>query len=171
MFGLTNHEGNHGEDVKELYYYLDATPTHSYLRGLYRYPQKAFPYTQLIQENQRRGRDQPEFEILDTGVFNDCRYFDIYAEYAKASDNDILIRITVCNRAAQEAILASSAYAVVSQHVDLGLSPRGGLPDQTHHRKDRRFHSAGRARDAGPVRLRASARPGRIPAAGAVHGE
>jgi len=103
MFGLTNHEGNHGEDVKELYYYLDATPTHSYMRGLYRYPQKAFPYSLLVEENKRRGQDQPEFEILDTGVFNDCRYFDVYAEYAKASDNDILIRITVCNRAGQEA--------------------------------------------------------------------
>jgi hypothetical protein len=105
MFGLTNHEGNHGEDVKELYYYLDGTPTHSYMRGLYRYPQEAFPYAQLIEENRRRGRDQPEFEILDTGVFNDGRYFDVYVEYAKASDNDILIRITICNRAAQEATL------------------------------------------------------------------
>ena len=105
MFGLTNHEGNHGEDVKELYYYLDATPTHSYMRGLYRYPQRAFPYERLVAENKRRGRDQPEFEIADTGVFDDGRYFDIYAEYAKASDNDILIRITLCNRADREALL------------------------------------------------------------------
>jgi hypothetical protein len=105
MFGLTNREGNHGEDVKELYYYLDATPTHSYMRGLYRYPQKAFPYTQLVEENQRRGRDQPEYEVLDTGVFDDGRYFDIYAEYAKVSDNDTLIRITVCNRSRREATL------------------------------------------------------------------
>jgi hypothetical protein len=105
LFGLTNREGNHGEDVKELYYYLDATPTHSYMRGLYRYPQKAFPYELLIEENRRRGRDQPEFEIVDTDVFNDGWYFDVYAEYAKASDNDILIRITLCNRADQEAIL------------------------------------------------------------------
>jgi hypothetical protein len=105
MFGLTNHEGNHGEDVKELYYYLDATPTHSYMQGLYRYPQKAFPYEQLVRENRRRGRDQPEFEIRDTGVFDHGRYFDVYAEYAKASDNDILIRITVCNRAAEQAKL------------------------------------------------------------------
>lgn len=105
MFGLTNHEGNHGEDVKELYYYLDATPTHSYMRGLYRYPQKAFPYRLLLAENKRRGRDQPEFEIADTGVFNDGHYFDIYAEYAKASDNDILIRVTLCNRAGREALL------------------------------------------------------------------
>ena len=105
LFGLTNREGNHGEDVKELYYYLDATPTHSYMRGQYRYPQKAFPYTWLVEENRRRGRDQPEFEITDTHVFDDGQYSDIYAEYAKASDNDILIRITLCNRAGQEALL------------------------------------------------------------------
>ncbi len=105
MFGLTNHQGNHGEDVKELYYYLDATPTHSYMRGLYRYPQREFPYDRLIQENQRRGRDQPEFEIADTGVFDNGRYFDVYIEYAKASDNDILIRLTICNRADEQALL------------------------------------------------------------------
>jgi len=105
LFGLTNHEGNHGEDVKELYWYLDATPTHSYVRGLYRYPQRAFPYDRLLAENRRRGRDQREFELADTGVFDDNRYFDVYAEYAKASDNDILIRITIGNRAAQEAVL------------------------------------------------------------------
>src|SRR5512146_2520144 len=102
LFGLTGPEGNHGEDVKECYYYLDATPTHSYMKWLYKYPQKAFPYAQLVEENQQRGREQPEFEILDTGVFHDCQYFDIYAEYAKASDNDILIRITVCNQAGRE---------------------------------------------------------------------
>ncbi len=105
MFGLTNPEGNHGEDVKELYYYLDATPTHSYQRGLYRYPQQAFPYESLVAENQRRGLDEPEFEIVDTGVFNHHRYFDVYVEYAKASDNDILIRITISNRARQKASL------------------------------------------------------------------
>ncbi len=105
LFGLTNHEGNHGEDVKELYYYLDSTPTHSYLCGLYRYPQEAFPYELLVRENRRRGRDEPEFEIADTGVFADRRYFDVCAEYAKASDNDILIRITVRNRGDREAVL------------------------------------------------------------------
>jgi hypothetical protein len=105
LFGLTNHEGNHGEDVKELYYYLDATPTHSYMRGQYRYPQRAFPYGWLLEENRRRGRDQPEFEITDTHVFDEGRYFDVYAEYAKASDNDILIRITLCNRAGRQALL------------------------------------------------------------------
>jgi Mannosylglycerate hydrolase MGH1-like glycoside hydrolase domain len=105
LFGLTNREGNHGEDVKELYYYLDATPTSSYLRGLYRYPQRAYPYEQLVAENGRRTRNQPEFELTDTGGFDDGRFFDVYAEYAKAADNDILIRITVCNRGRDEATL------------------------------------------------------------------
>ncbi len=105
LFGLSNHEGNHGEDVKELYYYLDATPTSSYLRGLYRYPQEAFPYNRLIQENGRRGPHEPEYEIADSGIFDDGRYFDVFAEYAKVADDDILIRITVCNRGDREAML------------------------------------------------------------------
>ena len=84
LFGLTNSEGNHGEDVKELYYYLDATPTHSYLKMLYKYPQRAFPYDRLVEENRRRGRQDPEFELLDTGIFDDDRYFDVFVEYAKA---------------------------------------------------------------------------------------
>src|SRR5271169_2318687 len=78
LFGLTNAEGNHGEDVKEIYYYLDATPTHSYLKMLYKYPQAEFPYARLVEENQRRGKDLPEFELLDTGVFDDDRYFDVF---------------------------------------------------------------------------------------------
>jgi hypothetical protein len=86
LFGLTNSEGNHGEDVKELYYYLDATPSHSYLKMLYKYPQREFPYAQLVEENGRRKGDgsQPEFELLDTGIFDDDRYFDVFVEYAKA---------------------------------------------------------------------------------------
>ena len=80
FFGLTNSEGNHGEDVKELYYYLDATPTHSYLKILYKYPQREFPYAQLIEENHRRGRDEPEFELLDTGIFDDDRYFEAWVD-------------------------------------------------------------------------------------------
>src|SRR6201996_4114501 len=80
LFGLTNAEGNHGEDVKELYYYLDATPTHSYLKMLYKYPQRAYPYEQLLEENAKRGREHPEFELLDTGIFDDDRYFDIFVE-------------------------------------------------------------------------------------------
>ncbi len=98
LFGLNNSEGNHGEDVKELYYYLDATPTHSYMKYLYKYPQRAYPYDHLVSENAHRGQHQPEFELLDTGVFDDDRYFDVFVEYAKASPDDILMRITVHNR-------------------------------------------------------------------------
>src|SRR5438093_3417442 len=98
LFGLTNSEGNHGEDAKELYYYLDATPTHSYLKMLYKYPQREFPYAQLVEENRRRGKDQPEFELLDTGIFDDDRYFDVFVEYAKAGPDDILMLVTVHNR-------------------------------------------------------------------------
>ncbi|HKO48681.1 MAG TPA: glucosidase [Polyangiaceae bacterium] len=98
LFGLTNQEGNHGEDVKEQYYYLDATPTHSYLKMLYKYPQAEFPYTWLVEENRRRGRDRPEFELVDTGVFDQGRYFDVFVEYAKAGPNDTLIRIRAVNR-------------------------------------------------------------------------
>jgi hypothetical protein len=98
LFGLTNAEGNHGEDVKELYYYLDATPSHSYLKMLYKYPQAEFPYARLVEENRRRGADQPEFELLDTGLFDADRYFDVFIEYAKAGPEDILMRVTVHNR-------------------------------------------------------------------------
>ena len=97
LFGLTGNQGNHGEDVKEYYFYLDSTPTHSYLKGLYKYPQAEYPYGQLVTENQQRGRDAPEFELLDTGVFNDNRYFDVFVEYAKASPEDILIQIAIVN--------------------------------------------------------------------------
>ena len=103
LFGLTNSEGNHGEDVKECYYYLDATPTHSYLKALYKYPQRAFPYAQLVDENRRRGKDDPEFELIDTGAFDGNRYFDVVTEYAKHSPSDILIRITVHNRGPEAA--------------------------------------------------------------------
>ncbi len=103
LFGLTNSEGNHGEDVKELYYYLDGTPTHSYMRMLYKYPQAAFPYTQLLEENRRRGRGKPEFELIDTGVFAENRYFDVEIEYAKADTDDILMQVTVHNRAPEAA--------------------------------------------------------------------
>jgi hypothetical protein len=98
LFGLSGHEGNHGEDVKECYFYLDNTPTHSYMKYLYKYPQAAFPYRELLDESRRRGRHEPEFELLDTGVFNDSRYFDVFIEYAKADVEDILIRVTVHNR-------------------------------------------------------------------------
>ncbi|MFV1965648.1 MAG: glucosidase [Pirellulaceae bacterium] len=97
MFGLTGNEGNHGEDVKEAYYYLDGTPTNSYLKMLYKYPQRAFPYSELVSRN-RTGKDQPEFELIDTGVFEEDRYFDVFVEYAKAAPEDILVRVTVHNR-------------------------------------------------------------------------
>ncbi|MEF8730710.1 MAG: glucosidase [Candidatus Accumulibacter meliphilus] len=105
LFGLTNGEGNHGEDVKELYYYLDATPSHSYLKFLYKYPQAEYPYARLREENRQRGMDKPEFELLDSGVFEQDRYFDVFVEYAKADTEDILMRITVHNRGDQAATL------------------------------------------------------------------
>ena len=105
IFGLTGNEGNHGEDVKECYFYLDSTPTHSYMKYLYKYPQAAFPYTQLVEENRRRGKNQPEFELLDTGVFDNDRYFDVFVEYAKADTEDILIKIKVTNRGPETANL------------------------------------------------------------------
>jgi Glycosyl hydrolase family 63 C-terminal domain len=98
LFGLTGPEGNHGEDVKELYYYLDATPTHSYARALYKYPQRAFPYLRLVEENRRRGRDQREFELADAGMFAEGRYFDVFTEHAKAAPNDLCLAVTVANR-------------------------------------------------------------------------
>jgi hypothetical protein len=105
LFGLTGNEGNHGEDVKEYYFYLDSTPTHSYMKYLYKYPQAEFPYAQLVEENRRRGKDKPEFELLDTGVFNDDRYFDVFVEYAKGDVEDILIKITATNRGPESAPL------------------------------------------------------------------
>ena len=98
LFGLTGNEGNHGEDVKEYYFYLDSTPTHSYMKYLYKYPQAAFPYGRLVEENRRRGRNVPEFELMDTGVFDEDRYFEVVVEYAKAEIDDILIRVSVTNR-------------------------------------------------------------------------
>jgi hypothetical protein len=100
LFGLTGNEGNHGEDVKEAYFYLDSTPTHSYMKCLYKYPQAAFPYAKLVEENRRRGREAPEYELLDTGVFDEDRYFDVFVEYAG---------------------IASVTDDVVSQHLGLGL--------------------------------------------------
>jgi hypothetical protein len=105
LFGVTNAEGNHGEDVKEHYFYLDATPTHSYLRMLYKYPQRAFPYADLVAENGRRGTDVPEYELLDTGVFAENRYFDVFVEYAQSEPGDILMKITAWNRGDVSAVL------------------------------------------------------------------
>jgi hypothetical protein len=104
-FGLTNAEGNHGEDVKEYYFYVDSTPTHSYMKWLYKYPQRAYPYDDLVRTNGRRTRLEPEYELLDTGVFAEDRYFDVFVEYAKAAPEDVLVRITVANRGSQAATL------------------------------------------------------------------
>ncbi len=105
LFGLTNSEGNHGEDVKEYYFYLDSTPTHSYMKYLYKYPQRAYPYTQLLEENRKRTRNDMEYELLDTGIFDDDRYFDVFVEYAKGSPEDILVEITIHNRGPEPAPL------------------------------------------------------------------
>src|SRR5437764_14621830 len=105
LFGLTGSEGNHGEDVKEYYFYLDSTPTHCYMKYLYKYPQAEFPYAQLVEENRRRGRGAPEFELLDTGVFDGDRYFDVTVEYAKAAPDDVLVRVTAANRGPEPAEL------------------------------------------------------------------
>ncbi len=102
-FGLTNSEANHGEDVKEYYFYLDSTPTHSYMKYLYKYPQAAYPYVDLIETNRRRNRGDMEYELLDTGIFNEDRYFDVFVEYAKQSPEDILIQISVVNRGPEPA--------------------------------------------------------------------
>jgi hypothetical protein len=103
LFGLDNNEGNHGEDVKECYFYLESTPTHSYMKYLYKYPQAAYPYSDLVETNRRRGKLEREYELLDTGAFDGGRYFDVFVEYAKATPEDVLVRITVCNRGPVEA--------------------------------------------------------------------
>ncbi|MDE3181554.1 MAG: glucosidase, partial [Acidobacteriota bacterium] len=105
IFGLTNQEGNHGEDVKEYYYYLDSTPTHSYMKYLYKYPHAEFPYARLLEENKKRTKLDPEFELIDTGIFDEDRYFDIFIEYAKAGVEEILVRFTAFNRGPEPATL------------------------------------------------------------------
>src|SRR5262245_59989312 len=105
LFGLNSNEGNHGEDVKECYFYLDSTPTHSYMKALYKYPQAEYPYSWLLDENRRRGRAATEFELMDTGVFDQDRYFDVFVEYAKATPDNIFIRITIANRGPESAPL------------------------------------------------------------------
>ena len=105
LFGLTNSEGNHGEDVKEYYFYLDSTPTHSYMKFLYKYPQAAFPYADLVETNRRRNREEMEYELLDTGVFDGDRYFDVFVEYAKGGAEDLLVHVTAINRGPAEAEL------------------------------------------------------------------
>jgi len=123
LFGLTGNQGNHAEDVKELYYYLDSTPTHSYMKHLYKYPQKAYPYAELLEMNKKRGLLDPEYEILDTGIFDGNKYFDVFTEYAKADDTDILIKITVHNRGKKKAPLVVLPTLWFRNLWSFGLAP------------------------------------------------
>jgi hypothetical protein len=141
LFGLTGNEGNHGEDVKEHYYYLDSTPTHSYMKALYKYPQRAFPYADLVEENRRRGRGAPEYELLDTGIFADDRYFDVVVEYAKAAPHDLVIRVTAVNRGPDPAPLHvlptlwctnTWAWRADAPRPLLATAASGGAPRQVH---------------------------------------
>ena len=132
LFGLTNSEGNHGEDVKELYYYLDATPSHSYLKMLYKYPQAEFPYAHLVEENRRRSTDQPEFELLDTGLFDADRYFDVFVEYAKATTEDVLMLVTVHNRGPEAAKI--SVLPQLSFRNRWSWKPNSSRPALTAHK-------------------------------------
>ena len=149
MFGLTNSEGNHGEDVKEYYFYLDSTPTHSYARMLYKYPQAAFPYEQLVSENARRTREEFEFELLDTGVFDEDRYWDVQVEFAKGGPEDTLIRITATNRGPEpaELHLVPQLWFRNTWSFDAG-APRPGLAAGHHSRvrRDRRPPRGARAK-------------------------
>jgi hypothetical protein len=138
IFGLTNPQGNHGEDPKEVWHYLDSTPTHSYMRALYKYPQAEFPYARLIEENARRSRKEAEFELEDTGIFDEGRYFDVIAEYAKADVDDMLIRITLANRGPEAARLHvlptvwfRNTWVWGSTHEDCTLKPRISALDET----------------------------------------
>ncbi|HEA79491.1 MAG TPA: glucosidase, partial [Maribacter sp.] len=116
LFGLTGPQGNHGEDVKELYYYLENTPSHSYMKYLYKYSQKEYPYNQLIDENQKRNRKELEFELLDTGIFDDNTYFDVSTEYAKGNETDILIQITITNRNNKPAPITLLPQMIMRNH-------------------------------------------------------
>ena len=133
MFGLTNSQGNHGEDVKEYWFYVDSTPTHSYLKCQYKYPQRAFPYEDLVATNARRGKQDMEYELLDTGIFDEDRYFDVVVEYAKGAHDDILMLVTAHNRGPEAASLHLLPTPLVSQHVVVG-------------RRGREAHRGGRGR-------------------------
>ena len=157
LFGLTNSEGNHGEDVKELYYYIDGTPTHSYMRMLYRYPQGAFPYDALIQENRRRTAQEPEFELVDTAIFDDQRYFDVEIEYAKGGIDDILMQLTVHNRGPDAAPLPSSTASGPWQHLVVASAEAAEAQQPSRNRRERcRRH---RAQHAGRCGWSATAPP------------
>ncbi len=151
VFGLTGNEGNHGEDVKEYYFYLDSTPTHSYMKYLYKYPQATFPYAWLAEENRRRGRQAPEFELIDTGVFDEDRYFDVFAEYAKATPEEILIRLQIINRGPEAAPLNLLPTIWFRNTWSWGLDPhrpqlRQGEPFKGASVIEANHHSYGRRR-------------------------
>ena len=150
LFGLTNSEGNHGEDVKEYYYYLDATPTHSYMRYLYKYPQRAFPYLDLVETNRSRSRADHEYELIDTGVFDDNRYFDVFIDYAKASPDDVLIEIQAHNRGPDAAplhLLPTFWFRNVWGHSDAERPVLSG-------KRQRPFDPRGDQRGAGKLQRR-----------------
>ena len=133
LFGLTGPEGNHGEDIKEVHFHLASTPSHSYLKAVYKYPQNEFPYTWLVEENRRRGKHDREFELTDTGAFDEGRYFDVFVEYAKAAPDDLLIKITIANRGPEPAHIPRAAHGLVPQYVELGTR-WGRLLAQGKHR-------------------------------------
>ena len=165
VFGLTGNEGNHGEDVKEYYFYLDSTPTHSYMKYLYKYPQAEFPYAKLVEENRRRGRRDPEYELIDTGVFDENRYFDVFVEYAKATPEDLCIRIQVVNRGPDPAELTLLPTLWFRNTWSWGLDARRprmreGAAAEGHERHR-----------AGPRVLWPTPPLVRAPADAAVHGE
>ena len=165
MFGLTNSEGNHGEDVKEYYFYLDSTPTHSYMKYLYKYPQREFPYRDLVETNRRRTREELEYELLDTGIFDDDRYFDVFLEYAKAGPDDILIRVSVHNRGPEAARLHLLPDALVPEHLVVGGRgreagpPRGRRGDRGLPSRAGRLHALVRRRPGAPVHREREQRP------------
>jgi mannosylglycerate hydrolase MGH1-like protein len=132
LFGLTNSEGNHGEDVKEYYFYLDSTPTHSYMKYLYKYPQAAYPYGDLVGTNRRRSREEMEYELLDTGVFRENRYFDVFVEYAKGSAEDILVRITAENRGPEAAVLHLLPTLWFRNDWSTWIAPSNRAPSKPH---------------------------------------
>ena len=189
-FGLTNSEGNHGEDVKEYYFYVDSTPTHSYMKYLYKYPQREFPYRDLVETNRRRTKEELEYELLDTGVFEDDRYFDVFLEYAKEGPEDILIKVSVHNRGKEAArlhllptlwfrntwswgdegekpVLREKGGAIVASHPELGeytLSCGGSPGAAVHGERDERREALGPAEPD-------AVREGRVPPVRDLRGE
>ena len=160
LFGLTNHEGNHGEDVKEYYFYLDSTPTHSYMRYLYKYPQAPFPYADLVETNRRRSRADREYELIDTGVFDDDSYFDVFVEYAKAGPEDLVDRDHRLQPRRERGNASSAADAVVPKYLAAGQSRKAGHPGRrrTGRGAGSREPEAGQIRVALPARRGAAVR-------------